>query len=54
MAAVQLNVGVAEAFVRLRGFAFANDRSLDQVAEDVVERRLRFDGLAAGSTDSRG
>ncbi len=54
MVAVQLNVGVAEAFVRLRGFAFANDRSLDQVAEDVVERRLRFDGLAAGMTDSAG
>jgi GAF domain-containing protein len=43
MVAAQLNVRVGEAFARLRGFAFANDRSVEQVAEEVVGRRLRFE-----------
>ena len=42
MVAVQLEVTIAKALIRLRGYAFANDRPLTEVAEDVVARRLRF------------
>jgi hypothetical protein len=38
----QLGVSVTEALIRLRGYAFANDRLLRDVADDVVSRRLRF------------
>jgi hypothetical protein len=44
MVSVQLGTGVGEALTRLRAYAFAHDRSLRQVAVDVVGRRLRFDG----------
>ena len=43
MVAVQLDVSVAEALIRLRAHGFANDRQLSDVAHDVVARRLRFD-----------
>lgn len=43
MVAVQLDVSVAEALIRLRGYAFASDRQLAAVADDVVDRTLRFD-----------
>jgi hypothetical protein len=43
MVAVQLGVSVGEALLRLRAYAFANDRLLAEVAEEVVGRRLRFD-----------
>jgi hypothetical protein len=43
MVAVQLGISVREALLRLRAYAFANDRLITEVAEDVVERRLRFD-----------
>ena len=39
---VQLGVSVTEALIRLRAYAFSNDRSLRKVAEDVMARRLRF------------
>ncbi|HEY4810179.1 MAG TPA: GAF and ANTAR domain-containing protein [Solirubrobacteraceae bacterium] len=42
---VQLEVSLDEAFVRLRAFAFANDRPLREVAEDIVARRLRLPGV---------
>ena len=42
MVAAQLEVTIAQAMIRLRGYAFANDRPLTEVAEDVVARRLRF------------
>jgi hypothetical protein len=42
MVQVQLNVPTNEAFVVLRGRAFATDRSLVDIANDVVNRRLRF------------
>lgn len=42
MLSAQLEVSVAEALVRLRAHAFAHDRPLDEVARDVVARRLRF------------
>lgn len=41
--AAQLDVSVGQALIRLRAYAFGNDRSLTAVAEDVVGRRLRFD-----------
>ena len=43
MVAAQLDVSVGQALVRLRAYAFGNDRTLTAVAEDVVGRRLRFD-----------
>lgn len=43
MVAIQLEVGIGEALVRLRAHAFGNDRSLIEVAQDVVARSLRFD-----------
>jgi hypothetical protein len=45
MIAAQLNVGVAEALVRLRANAFATDRPIDQVATEVVAGRRRFEDL---------
>ena len=43
MVAAQLDVSVGQALIRLRAYAFGNDRSLTEVAEDVVARTLRFD-----------
>ena len=42
MVSAQLDVGVEDALVRLRAFAYAQDRRLARVARDVLERRLRF------------
>ncbi len=42
MIQVQLDVDVAEALVRLRGYAFANGMTVSEVAWSVVERRLSF------------
>ena len=42
MVSAQLEVTVGEALVRMRAFAFANDRPLATVAEDVVARGMRF------------
>ncbi len=43
MVAAQLGVSVGEALVRLRAHAFSHDLPLEEVAEAVVDRRLRFD-----------
>jgi hypothetical protein len=43
MISVQLGVSPAEALVRLRARAYAEDRLVNDVADDVVARRLRFD-----------
>lgn len=43
MVAVQLSVSVTEAMIRLRAYAFGNERVLRQVAGEVVDRTLRFD-----------
>jgi hypothetical protein len=45
MVSVQLEAGLDEAFARLRAYAFAVERTLEAVADDVVARRLRFDQL---------
>jgi AmiR/NasT family two-component response regulator len=42
MVMVQLGVPAAEAFVRLRVYAYAQDRRLADVAGDIVARRLRL------------
>lgn len=51
MVAAQLKVSVGQALVRLRAYAFGNDRALDEVAKDVVARTLRFDA-ARGEKDA--
>jgi GAF domain-containing protein len=43
MVAAQLGVSVAHALIRLRAYAFGNDRPLADVAQGVVARKLRFD-----------
>jgi GAF domain-containing protein len=42
MVAVQLGISVTEALIRLRACAFANDRPINEIGEDIVARRLRF------------
>jgi hypothetical protein len=46
MVKAQLNIGIAEALVRLRAYAYAEERPIEDVARDVVGRRLRFDELS--------
>jgi ANTAR domain len=43
MVSAQLEVSVGQALIRLRAYAFGNDRPLAEVARDVVARTLRFD-----------
>jgi ANTAR domain/GAF domain len=43
MISVQMGVSLEEAFVRLRAHAFAAGAPLDDIADDVVSRLLRFD-----------
>jgi GAF domain/ANTAR domain len=43
MVAAQLGISVAQALIRLRGWAFGNSRPLADVARDVVARRLRLE-----------
>lgn len=43
MISIQLGIGVAEALVQLRGYAYGNHRPIGEVAADVVARQLRFD-----------
>jgi hypothetical protein len=43
MISVQLSAGVDEALVRLRAHAYAHDRSIADVAHDVIARRIRFE-----------
>lgn len=50
MISAQLQVSVGQALVRLRAYAFGHDRPLREVAEDVIDRRLRFD---AGSGEDQ-
>ncbi len=42
MVAVQLGVSVGEALIHLRAYAFSHDRLLHDVAQEVVDRTLRF------------
>ena len=55
MVSAQLEVSVTEALIRLRAYAFAHDRPLAVVAEDVVAHRLRFsDGPGPDQADEGG
>jgi hypothetical protein len=49
MVSIQLDVGVAEALLRLRARAFATGVTITRLAQDVVERRVRFAGPAGRS-----
>ena len=42
MVAAQLDISVAQAMIRLRAHAFGNDRTLSDVAHDVLRRIVRF------------
>ncbi|GAB3718942.1 hypothetical protein GCM10027598_31150 [Amycolatopsis oliviviridis] len=42
MVSVQLDIGLPDALVRLRARAYASDRRLDEVAQDMVLGRLTF------------
>lgn len=42
MVSVQLDVPLAEALLRLRAHAYADNRTVNEIAQDVVARRLRF------------
>jgi hypothetical protein len=44
MVVAQLEIGVPDAYARLRAYAFGHGMSLAEVAEAVVVRRIRFDG----------
>lgn len=48
MVSVQLDVSIGTALARLRAWAFAHERSLADVARDVVTRALRFDSHGRG------
>lgn len=50
----QLGTGIAEALLRLRAYAYANDRRLADVAGDIVAGRLRLsaDADLSGDGDS--
>lgn len=48
MVSVQLDGTIAHSLIRLRAYAFGNDRPLTEVAHDVVARRLRFDADVDG------
>ncbi len=44
--AAKLQIGLEDAFVRLRGHAFAEQRSLLDVSRDVLDQRISLDRLA--------
>ncbi len=46
MVAAQLDSSVEQALIRLKAHSFGNDRSLKDVAQEVVARKLRFDTRA--------
>jgi GAF domain len=49
MIAVQLDVSVGQALVHMRAHAFAHRRTLIDVAQEVVDGRLRFDDARVGT-----
>ncbi|MEU4427395.1 GAF and ANTAR domain-containing protein [Actinoplanes sp. NPDC024001] len=44
MVMMQLGVSLGEALARMRAHAYAENRRLEDIARDVLERRLRWDG----------
>jgi ANTAR domain len=49
MLTIQLGTGIAEAFARLRAYAYVHDRRLADVARDIVGRRLRLHSDPGGN-----
>ncbi len=47
----QLGVGIADAFIRLRAYAYVNDLRLTDVARDIVARRLRLQSDPGSAQD---
>ena len=43
----QLSVSIADAFIRLRAYAYTRDLRLTDVARDIVARRLRLSPIPA-------
>ena len=43
MVSVQQGISVTDALIRLRAYAFTHDRSLTEVSQDVVGRKLRLE-----------
>lgn len=54
MVSVQLGVSMEIALLRLRAHAYAGDRPLGEVAQDVVARRIRFDDDISGPNSPDG
>ena len=52
MMMAQLGIDARSAYARLQAFAFGNSRQLDDVARDVVGRRLRFRPDSDGSSNT--
>ena len=52
MVAAQLEVSVGQALLRMRAHAFGHDRTLTDIAKDVVDRRLRFDAESGDAESS--
>jgi hypothetical protein len=48
MTAVQLGIDVSEAAVRIRAYAYVEDRTVAEVATDIVGRRLQLADDAVG------
>lgn len=48
MVAVQLNVSIPEALAQLRAAAFAQNRTIQRVAEDIIGRRFTFGAAETG------
>ena len=42
MVSVQQGISITDALIRLRAYAFSHDRLLADVAQDVVDRKLRL------------
>ncbi len=53
MITIQLGTSLADALLRLRAHAYASGRTVSDIAADVVDRRLRFDGNEPGTTAPR-
>ncbi|HSP51507.1 MAG TPA: GAF and ANTAR domain-containing protein [Cryobacterium sp.] len=49
MVLAQLNVGAADALLILQGYAFSHERTVREVADDVVARKLDFTSELDGS-----
>jgi len=52
MITIQLDVGLAEALLRLRARAYATGRTVSAIAADVVSRRMHFGGSDTENAES--